>query len=146
MPTNTRRSGAIEARLFRAMNQILEPSVRRGFGSPSFTPGTLIVLETVGRKTGRRSKVPLAAMRVGEHILVGTFRGKRSQWVKNVEASPQVRFWLGGTVKPAKAKVLKPGRAPRRSKELSPAACALLPWLAPYTLTGWAFAFLTPKR
>lgn len=147
MPGRTKpRSGKAEALLFRAMNKIIEPSVRRGIGSAPFTPGTLIVLETTGRKTGRPSKVPLAAMRVGEHILVATFRGRRSQWVKNVEAAPDVRFWLGGRARDAKARVLRPDRTPRKSKDLSPAACALLPFLAPYTHLGWAFAFLTPTE
>ena len=141
-----RRAGTLEAGLFRAMNKVIEPSIRRGVGSAPFTPGTLIVLETVGRKTGRRSKVPLASLHVGQHILVGTFRGRRSQWVKNLDATPEVRFWLGGRARTATAKVLKPDRVPRKTKDLSPAACALLPWLAPYTRIGWAFAFLTPKR
>jgi deazaflavin-dependent oxidoreductase (nitroreductase family) len=126
------------------MNRVVEPSVRKGLGSTPFTPGTLIVLETTGHRTGRPTKVPLAALRVGEHVLVGTFRGRRSAWVKNLEKSPRVRYWLGGRARDGKAKVLKPDRVPRKSKDLSPAACALLPLLRPYTHAGWAFAFLTP--
>ena len=141
-----RRAGATEARLFRAMNKILEPSVRHGFGSAPFTPGTLIVLEIVGRTSGRRTKVPLAALHVGEHILVATFRGRRSEWVKNLAAMSEVRFWLGGRARRATVRVLKPDRTPRRTKDLSPAARALVPFLAPYTHAGWAFAILTPQR
>jgi len=138
------RRGAAEARLFRALNAVLEPSVRKGFGSPPLAPGALIVLETTGHRTGRLSKVPLASLRVGEHILVGTFRGRRSHWIKNVTAQPKVRFWLGGRPRHATAVVLQPGRAPRKRKELSAAACALLPLLGLYTSAGWGFAFLTP--
>ena len=138
------RPGAAEARLFRALNAVLEPSVRKGFGSPSLAPGALIVLETTGRKTGRLSKRPLASLRVGEHILVGTFRGRRSHWVKNLVAQPKVRFWLGGRARSATAIVFQPGRTPRKRAGLSPAACALLPLLGLYTAAGWAFAFLTP--
>jgi deazaflavin-dependent oxidoreductase (nitroreductase family) len=139
------RPGATEARLFRALNAVLEPSVRKGFGSPSLAPGALIVLETKGHRTGRLSKIPLASLRVGEHILVGTFRGRRSHWVKNLAAQPKVRFWLGGRARPATAIVFPPGRAPRKRKELSAAACALLPLLGLYTSAGWGFAFLTPS-
>src|ERR1051326_8090630 len=51
------RPGRAEARLFRALNAVLEPSVRKGFGSPPLAPGALIVLETTGHRTGRLSKV-----------------------------------------------------------------------------------------
>jgi len=144
IPSPTRARGAVEAGLFRAMNKVIEPSIRKGIGSPRLAPGALIVLETTGRKSGRIVKVPLASMRVGEHILVGTFRGRRSQWVKNLQAKNSVRYWHGGHARAAKAKILPPDRWPRKSKDLSPAACALLPLLGPYTRAGWAFAFLTP--
>jgi deazaflavin-dependent oxidoreductase (nitroreductase family) len=144
--TRSRASArSAEARLFRSFNRVVEPSIRKGFGSPRLTPGALIVLETVGHKTGRRTRVPLASVRVGEQILVGTFRGKRSAWVKNLAADPNVRYWIGGRPRSATATVLHPGRAPRKRKSLSPAACAVLPFLAPYTRAGWAFAFLAKR-
>lgn len=134
----------VEVGLFRSLNKMVEPAVRKGWGSSRFAPGSLVVLETTGLKSGRRSKVPLAALRVGEHILVGTFRGRRSQWVKNLAAQPSVRYWIGGRPRSAFARVIPPGRPPRNLKDWPPAACGLVPLLAPYTRAGWAFAFLTP--
>ena len=133
-----------EARFFRALNRVVEPSVRKGVGSPAFAPGTIIVLETIGWKTGRISKTPLAAVRVGRHVLVSTFRGRRSAWVKNLAAEPNVRFWIGGHARPAKATVIPAGPPPTSTKGLPPAVRGLLPFLAPYAIAGWAFAFLTP--
>jgi len=140
-PRHATRSA--EARLFRSLNRIVEPSVRKGFGSPKLAPGALIVLESTGHRSGRRTRVPLASVRVGEQILVGTFRGRRSTWVKNLTADPNVRYWIGGKPRDATATVFIPGRAPRKRKSLSPAACGVLSLLAPYTKAGWAFAFLT---
>src|SRR5207247_1617975 len=86
----------VEAQFFRFLNRLVEPYVRAGWASPRLVPGGLIVLETRGRKTGRPSRVPLAATRIQRHIVVSTFLGARSQWVKNVSANPQVRYWLRG--------------------------------------------------
>ena len=133
-----------EARFFRALNRVVEPSVRKGVGSPALAPGSIIVLETIGRKTGRTSKTPLAAVRVGRHILVSTFRGRRSGWVKNAAAQPNVRFWIGGKVRRAKATVIAAGPPPPSTKGFSPAVRGLLPFLTPYAMAGWAFVFLTP--
>jgi deazaflavin-dependent oxidoreductase (nitroreductase family) len=132
----------IEAQLFRTLNKIIEAPIRKGLGSPPLAPGGLIVLETKGRRSGRRSRVPLAAIRVGDHVLVGTFRGDCSQWIKNLEAEPNVRTWLGGRPRKAKATVIPPGRPSAVSRELPAAVRGLLPFLVPYTLGGWAFAFL----
>jgi hypothetical protein len=86
---------SIEAEFFRELNRIVEPLVRAGWGSPGLLSGGLVVVETRGRNTGRRSRVPLAALRINDHVLVSTLRGRRSQWVKNVSADPHVRCWLG---------------------------------------------------
>ena len=43
----------VEVEFFRFLNRWLEPQIRAGLGSPRLAPGGLIVLETLGRKTGR---------------------------------------------------------------------------------------------
>jgi deazaflavin-dependent oxidoreductase (nitroreductase family) len=135
----------VEAEFFRMLNRFVEPRIREGFGSPRLVPGGLIVVETTGHKTGRRRRVPLVATRIQGHFLVSTFRGRHSQWVKNLAANPTARFWLRGRARHAKAFVLSPGRRPRPPRELPP----LLRWVAsalvPYTYAGWAFAVLTPE-
>jgi deazaflavin-dependent oxidoreductase (nitroreductase family) len=135
-----------EALFFRALNRVVEPSVRKGIGSPALAPGSIIVLETTGRKTGRRSTVTLAAVRVGRHVLVSTFRGRRSEWVKNLSVDPNVRYWIGGRPRRATATVIPPGAPPADTEGFPPAVCGLLPFLAPYARAGWAFAFLTPRK
>jgi hypothetical protein len=57
------------------LNRVVEPIVRRGVGSPRLAPSGFIVLETVGRKSGELRRSPLAATRIGRHMIVATFRG-----------------------------------------------------------------------
>jgi deazaflavin-dependent oxidoreductase (nitroreductase family) len=139
------RRRSVEAELFRTVNRIIEPRVRAGWGSPGIVPGGLVVLETRGRKSGRRSRIPLAAMRIKDHVVVSTFRGDRSQWVKNVEADPRVRYWSNGRPRDARAIVLSSRSRDADTKRLPAPLGMLRRVLLPYTCAGWAFAFLVPE-
>ena len=135
---------SIEVEFFRTLNGVIEPIVRAGIGSPRIVPSGFIVLETRGRKSGRLRRSPLAATRLGQHVLVGTFRGDRSQWVLNLAAQPRTRFWLAGRPRDTQAFVMHRrgrSRAPRSlPAHLRKVACLL----EPYTRLGWAFALLSP--
>jgi deazaflavin-dependent oxidoreductase (nitroreductase family) len=98
----------LEKEFFRGLNQLVEPLVRAGFGAPVLFPAGAIVIETQGSKTGRRSKVPLMAALVGDLVVVSTVR-RRSNWLKNLAANPEVRYWLGGREREATAFVILPG-------------------------------------
>lgn len=137
---------SVETQFFRLLNRIVEPYIRAGWASPRFVPGGLVVLETTGRRTQRRSKVPLAAIRIQDRIVVSTFRGDRSQWVKNVSANPEVRYWLRGRAQRATAHVISTAHRPGGKRPLPARLRWLVPTLTPYTYAGWAFAVLTPER
>ena len=66
--TAAKKRDSIEREFFRTLNRVVEPLVRAGVGSPRIVPGGLIVLETAGRKSGRRVRTfdrgPLPA---GDH-------------------------------------------------------------------------------
>lgn len=136
----------IEIEFFRMLNRVIEPRIRAGFGSPCLTPGGFIVLETKGRKTGRRARTPLAATRIQDHVVVGTFRGGRSQWVKNLTAHPDTRFWLAGRPRRTRAFVLDSESRPRAPKDLPVALRWIVSFLRPYTRAGWVFAVLAPEK
>jgi deazaflavin-dependent oxidoreductase (nitroreductase family) len=138
-------SWSVEREFFRLLNRIVEPPIRAGWASPRFVPGGLIVLETIGRRSSRRARVPLAAIRIDGHVLVSTFRGGRSEWVKNASANPRVRYWLRGRPRQATALVISSRR--RGGYARLPAAVRwLVRALLPYTYAGWAFAVLVPER
>ena len=134
----------IEREFFRMLNRIVEPAVRRGVGSPRFVPGGLIVLETVGFKTGNKRRTPLAAIRLQGHVFVSTVRGERSFWVKNLHKQPRTRYWLGGKPREARAFVMMPGKRYRRPRSLPAAVGKVTDVLAPYTRAGWSFVVLAP--
>jgi deazaflavin-dependent oxidoreductase (nitroreductase family) len=136
---------SLEIELFRTLNRIVEPMVRAGIGSPRIVPTGLIVLETRGRKTGRLLRNPLAATRIGKHVIVGTFRGNRSQWVKNLAAQPRTRYWLAGRPREIRAYVMYEGKRIRVPKTLPAPLQHVVRFLAPYAKAGWAFAILSPR-
>jgi deazaflavin-dependent oxidoreductase (nitroreductase family) len=142
------RSGAshrsLEVEFFRMLNRVVEPVVRRGFGSPRLAPSGFIVLETVGRKSGELRRSPLAATRIGRHMIVATFRGERSQWVRNLAAQPRARYWSRGSPHDSEAFVIREGA--RMPASLPAPLRHVVRFLVPYTRAGWAFAVLSPRR
>ncbi|MEM7412157.1 MAG: nitroreductase family deazaflavin-dependent oxidoreductase [Myxococcota bacterium] len=139
-------SESVEAQFFRTLNRFVEPLVRAGLGSPRLAPGGLVVLETRGRKSGRRYRTPLVASRFGSYVLVGTYRGNRSQWVLNLAAEPRTRFWLAGKPRPARAFVIHDGKRFRTPRSLPAPIQAVARVLSSYTRLGWAFAILSPRK
>jgi deazaflavin-dependent oxidoreductase (nitroreductase family) len=140
------RSKSLEVEFFRFVNRWVEPQIRAGLGSPRLAPGGLIVLETIGRKSGRRARIPLVATRLQGHLLVGTFRDARSQWAKNLAAHPDTRFWMGGRPRQSTAYLITSSRRPRPLPKLPPLLRAVTALLVPYTRAGWTFAILAPRR
>ena len=87
----------------------------------------------------------MAATRIGRHVVVATFRGKRSQWVLNLIADPNSRYWLGGRARDARAFVICEGKRFRVPKSLPKPLQHVVRILAPYRSAGWAFAVLSPR-
>ena len=143
MPSKSAKP-SIEVEFFRMLNRVAEPMIRAGVGSPRFVPTGFVVLETVGRKSGARRRNPLAATRIGSHVVVGTFRGSQSQWVLNLAAQPSTRYWLAGKPRETRAFVMHSGKRFRVPKSLPSHMRAVVRFLAPYTRAGWAFAVLSP--
>ena len=136
----------LEAKLYYHLNQIIEPLVRAGFGAPGLWPTGAIVVETKGRKTGRPFNIPLLATFVDNFILVSTIR-RRSQWVKNLAANPEVRYWVGGQIGEATAVVFASGLATPRLDHLLPIARSLAIALRPYSsVFGGGAAVLIPRK
>jgi F420H(2)-dependent quinone reductase len=90
-------AGRAERRLFRSLNAVVEPVVRAGLAGPvtRWTPGP-VVLETLGRHSGLVRRAPLLSQRLGDVVVVGTARGERSQWLRNLEAQPDTHVWVDG--------------------------------------------------
>ena len=135
----------MESDFYRGLNQFVEPLVRAGVGSPLLWPTGAIVLETTGRTTGQTYNVPLLATRIGDLLLASTVR-RRSQWLKNLAANPDVRYWIGGRSHETTAYVIAAGlNAPL--DEMPPLASCLANALIPQSnLFGVSFAILAPRQ
>lgn len=132
----------IERNLFRGLNALIEPAVRRGVASSRLLPLSMIILESTGFKSGSRRRTPLWSLAVGPYRVIGTARGGRSFWVKNVQKTQEVQYIIGGNARSATALVVAPGY----SDQLSDTSPALLRWLLErlrnFPLRGWAFCVL----
>lgn len=135
----------LERNLFRGLNALVEPAVRRGVGSSCLLPVSLIVLESTGFKSGSPRRTPLWSLGVGPYRVISTARGERSFWVKNLQKTQAVSYFIGGRSKSATALVVAPGY----SDQVSESSPALLRWLLgrlrELPLSGWAFAILVNR-
>jgi len=141
------RLATVEAEFFRTLNLLVEPAVRAGCGFPVFGLTGLIALETKGRRTGLPHSIPVLATLVGDHVLVGTVRGNRSQWFENVRVNPDVRYWLRGQAREARALVFTADESPPETQSLPP----LLRYMATSLHStvgglGVTFAILVPTQ
>jgi len=135
-----------EAEFFRALNALVEPAVRAGCASPGLLPTGMVVLETTGAKSGRPRRVPLLATVLEGCLFVGTVRGVRSQWLRNLRAEQRVRYWLAGHEHRGAAVVFAEGAPRPATQRLPPLARAVADGLLPAgTACGWQFAVITPE-
>lgn len=133
-----------EAGFFSALNGFLEPLIRAGLGAPGFSSVGAIVIETRGRKTGGCSNVPLMAALVGDLVVVSTAR-RRSSWVRNLAARPDIRYWLRGREREASALVIGPGM--ETPNDLPARVSCLASMLKQHSsMFGTGFAILMPRE
>jgi deazaflavin-dependent oxidoreductase (nitroreductase family) len=93
------------------VNPLVSAAVRIGL-----LPGWAL-LETAGRKTGRRRRTP-----VGNGLVDGTFwivaeHGRRAGYVRNIEANPRVRVFVSGEWRSGTAAIV-PGDDPRERQRM----------------------------
>ncbi|MGI8427672.1 MAG: nitroreductase family deazaflavin-dependent oxidoreductase [Actinomycetota bacterium] len=68
----------------------------KGARVPGIT-GAVLVLATVGRKTGQKRMTPMGYVREGQDkLLVVAEHGARADWVRNALAAGTVDIWIDG--------------------------------------------------
>lgn len=98
--------GELTQQAFRTLNSVVEPTVRAGVANPWPLGGGVVLLETLGRRSGEWRRVPLVATRVGDTLAVSTVRSN-SLWLRNIEHDERVAVWLGGQRRTAMAMVTR---------------------------------------
>lgn len=90
----------------RSLNRASVATLRLGLPVPPYAPDRALVLETFGRKTGKRRLTPMGCLRDGDRLLVVSEHGRHSDWLRNALAASGVRLWLAGRPYRAQVEVL----------------------------------------
>jgi deazaflavin-dependent oxidoreductase (nitroreductase family) len=94
-----RVSTFLSAKIF---NRVVLVAARVGLPTPS-----VVILETIGRRSGRPRRVPVTRMLDGDTLWIVTEHGRRAAYVRNIEANPRVRVRAGRRWRTGTATVLE---------------------------------------
>jgi deazaflavin-dependent oxidoreductase (nitroreductase family) len=112
-------------RAFLYLNRVMAPLLGAGLGQWMGTPvgGYLLLLETVGRRSGRIRRVPLTYLILDGAAWVMAGYGVRTEWYRNLLARPEVVVHLPGRLVTCRAEeVLDPAVRARVMPRLARAA------------------------
>src|SRR3990172_3447041 len=93
--------------LIRMANAITSLALLAGIPRPPYTRENALLVETFGRRSGKRRRVPVGYLDVGGRIIVVVEDGARAQWIRNAqESGGRVRVHLRGVWRPARLRML----------------------------------------
>lgn len=78
-------------RLFR----YLPPRLAYSIGLGSFVGHSILLLTTIGRKSGLPRVTPLLYDEIDGTIYIGSARGTKSDWYQNLQANPNIELEVG---------------------------------------------------
>ena len=85
----------------RVVNPMVRLQLRLGIGTRQ-----RVLLETVGRVSGRPRVTPVGNGLIGDTFWIVTEHGHRSQYLRNIEADPRVRVLVGRRWRTGTAQIL----------------------------------------
>src|SRR5205814_7512191 len=103
--------------LVRLANAVTNLALLVGIPRPPYTRRNALIVETVGRRSGKRHRVPVGYLDEGNRLIVVVEDGVRAHWVRNALANDgRLRIHLRGAWRPARLRVLdaEPERCLRR--------------------------------
>jgi deazaflavin-dependent oxidoreductase (nitroreductase family) len=91
----------------RIANAVTNLALIAGIPRPPYNRGNALVVETIGRRSGRRRRVPVGYLEDGGRIIVVVEDGSRAHWVRNSLANGgRLRIYFRGAWRPARLRVL----------------------------------------
>ncbi|HKA33573.1 MAG TPA: nitroreductase/quinone reductase family protein [Candidatus Binatia bacterium] len=91
----------------RIANAITMAALIAGIPRPPYNRGNALIVETRGRRSGKRRRLPVGYLDDGGRIIVVVEDGTRAQWVQNALADGgRLRIFLRGWWHPARLQVL----------------------------------------
>jgi len=92
----------------RIANAITNAAIITGIPRPPYTRKNALVIETVGRRSGKRRRIPVGYLDDSGRIIVVVEDGPRSNWVRNALARDgRLRIHLRGRWRSANLKMLE---------------------------------------
>ena len=88
----------------------MTPFVRRNYQLRKNLGNRILFLTTTGRRSGLPRMTPLQYEIINGNIYLGFARGIQADWVRNIQADPNVEVELKGEVFPAHAEVILNGK------------------------------------
>ncbi|MPY77359.1 MAG: nitroreductase family deazaflavin-dependent oxidoreductase [Actinophytocola sp.] len=98
----------------RIANPVIRAALQRGVPLPGYA-----LLETTGRKTGRPRRTPVGDGLDGDVFWIVAEHGRRSAYVRNIEANPCVRVRVRGRWRTGTAHVLADDDPRERQRKLA---------------------------
>jgi deazaflavin-dependent oxidoreductase (nitroreductase family) len=78
----------------------------RALSAMRLTPREMIEIETTGRTTGQKRRVPVFAKLDSAGVWIIAQHGRKAGWVANLEADPAVRIKLGARWRAGSARIV----------------------------------------
>src|SRR3954447_25715151 len=75
-------------------NRVVNPLVKRASNAGIPLP-SLVILETIGRKSGQPRRTPVGKAIEGNTLWIVTEHGHKAHYVRNIKANPRVRVKVG---------------------------------------------------
>jgi deazaflavin-dependent oxidoreductase (nitroreductase family) len=91
----------------RIANAATNLALLAGIPRPPYTRANALIVETIGRRSGKRRRVPVGYLDDGGRIIVVVEDGVRAEWVRNAQAGEgRLRVHLRGVWRPARLRIL----------------------------------------
>lgn len=91
----------------RIANAVTKLALLVGIPRPPYTRENALIVETVGRRSGKRHRIPVGYLDDGGQIIVVVEDGSRAHWVRNALADGgRLRIFLRGAWRSARLQVL----------------------------------------
>jgi deazaflavin-dependent oxidoreductase (nitroreductase family) len=91
----------------RIANAVTNLALLAGIPRPPYSRENALIVETFGRRSGKRRRLPVGYLDDGGRIIVVVEDGSRAQWVRNALANDgRFRVHLRGAWRPARLRIL----------------------------------------
>jgi F420H(2)-dependent quinone reductase len=97
----------VPRQIVRIANAITKLALLTGIPRPPYTRQNALIVETVGRRSGKRHRIPVGYLDDGGRIIVVVEDGRRAQWIRNaLAADNRLKVHLRGAWHEARLRML----------------------------------------